>query len=198
MRKTSHLWNYLLVGVLLYLLYQSTFTWQTIEKNQEIKGNEVVFLTVEEKKYGIHKTSFDSLTESLKVWEFDEKNKQVYLKFDSLLPKNPDGKDDETKVMVMYDRGFDGTERHAEVLKVSTFPYKYELKEAEQLTVEGINKDGSVYLRYKGKKVKLEKDKSYFSYSFSGFQFTKTTIENHGIYQKEQFKKLEKPKKKSK
>jgi glycine cleavage system H protein len=163
-----------------------SFTWYKV-KGEEIKDSDkVIFVTIEEKRYGIKKPAFKSLLEGLETWSYDKVRDEVLLKFRSQLPKN------NTKAMVIYDRGFDSFERYAEVLNIFSFPFQYSFKDQPFLTIVQVNKDGDAYFNFKGKRIKLAKGKSYISWSFDDKRLTKTIIKNHGFYDKKQFKLMEK------
>lgn len=202
----KHLWFVALLLVGFNLIYQNSFSWSNKDlkaASQELKNNEnVIFLVVEDKFSSAKANSFASLSNSLKTWEFDKKKQKMYVKYEKLLPYYYSGEGskkeiiyDKTKVMVLYDRGFDSFERYSEVLSVATFPYEYYFKGNPLVSINGIDKDGTVFIEYKGKRLKLGPNNDYSSHSISGFQLSKTVIKNYGIYQKNQFLPMEKPKK---
>lgn len=194
----KYIWFVILLGIVGHFMYQSSFSWE----EAEIKSNstdltneeEVVFVVIKEEFAGVKKNGFDSLSDSLKTWEFDKKNKNLYLKYTKDLPYSSygEGKKKEivygkTKVIVLYDRGFDSFERYSEVLSISSLPYKYYFKDEPLITVHDVDSDGTVFLEFKGKLVQLKSGDSYPDLTVKGFHLAKTEIVNHGIYKKTQF-----------
>jgi hypothetical protein len=185
----------LLVG---YFIYQTSFSWEnSAEVSHEKKltnEEEVVFIVIQENYIGASNSGFDSLADSMQTWDFDEKSKKLYLKHQKSLPYTLSGSEnnkfvqyDNTKVIILYDRGFDSFERYSEVLKVSTLPYQYFFKNEPLITVHQIDSTGTVFLEFKGKQIQLKANEDYPDLSIKGFQLVKTGIQNHGIYNKKQF-----------
>lgn len=192
--KVSVIWIYVLVLMFGYFLYQLMFTWDKTFKYDEnsvsLEQNQTVFLTISEKPLTMKKASFASLRESLTLYEFDKRKDEVKLKFPSLLPKP------QTMGMVIYDRDIDAFERYSEVFSVPVFPYNYKFNNKPLLTVYHVDKDGTAFIEFRGKKIRLEPYDTYRSGHIEGYQWINTTIENHGIYSKEQFKAMKKNNKK--
>lgn len=187
-KSPKFFWVYIFIFIVFYLAYQLFFTWDISEQNDDniniIPEDRVIFLTIEEEKYGLKKASFDSLMESLQVWEFNKKTDTIYMKFDSMLPKS------NTQVMIVYDRGFDAFEKHFEVLNISSVPYHYHFKSKPFLTLHHITEDGVAYLEFNGKKLKIEPGEVRLDWSIAGFQPTKYIVTNHGFYNKDRFHKM--------
>lgn len=200
--KVRSFWIYTLFVIIFYFLYQMTFTWYSAEGKPTENNEKVVFITIEEEKYGLKRPPFDSLMDSLKIWEMNEKEIKnekkdvVELKFfESQKPK------EQTKVVVIYDKGFDSlNERYAEVINMYHFPYRYYFKEKQLITMHHVNEEGVAYFEYKGKRIKLDPDNrlhdTYMNFSFDEKRLTKTVITNHGFYDKNQFIQMGEEKKK--
>lgn len=193
-KYVNKIWIVALAFLTCYLLYQLLFVWESDfdEYTDEaiIPEDQVVFLTVSEKFYGVKKGSFNYLLDSLETWKFDRKKEEVSLKFDSQLPKS------NTQVMVIYDRGFNSFEKYSEVFSINSFPYLYYFNSEPMMTVYQITEDGVIYLNFEGKKVKLKPNESHHTWSFEGFQLSKIKVTNQGLYKKDQFKKFDEPTKK--
>lgn len=191
-KKTSIIWTIILCIFILYLLYEARFSWSEEfsepinEETTILSEDKTVFLIFEDKHYGTRRSGFNSLLESLEMWSFDETAKEVKIKYESLLPT------DTTQLMIVYDRGYDSFEKHADVLSLSTFPYEYHYKEEPLFKIYSIDMNGNVYLEYKQKRILLSSGESYHTIEFNDFKLTQTTISNKGIYDKEQFKLKEK------
>lgn len=190
----KYIWVVFLLLVVNYFIYQNSFSWNQEDENKatnRLKSNEeVIFIVVEEDYSGTQGSDFDSLSESLRTWEFDERHKKLYLKYEKLLPYTKTGEEtyyDNTKVILLYDRGFDSFERYSEVLSIATFPYKYYFNGKPFITVRSIDEDGTVFLEYKDKRIQLKPQDDYSTRAINGFQLSKTKIKNHGIYKKDQF-----------
>lgn len=185
----KNIWSFMLLIFVGYFFYHAMFSWDEPDKSEatsdSINKNEVVFVIIKEHHYGSKKGGFDSLIESLQSWEFNKRQNEVYFKSKSLLPSNRPN----TKVVVIYDRGFDSFERYSEVLAISSFPYKYHFKDKPLLTIFGVGDNGTVFMDYKGKKIKLNpEDVSPPEWSIESYKWVKTEITNYGIFNKNQFK----------
>lgn len=181
-KTTSRIWTYLLVLGIVYYVYQSSFGWTEVSGKQAIDENSVVFLTVQEQRYGVQKAGFNSLYKSLEIWKYDEENKQVNLKFEANLPGS------NTQVMFIYDRGYDSFQRFAQVTPIASFPYLYSYNDKKLLTVEGYNEEGTLFLDFKGKKIKIKSGKTYYAWSIQDLTLVKTALSNNGVFAKDQFK----------
>lgn len=191
-------WVTILILIIGYLLYQSSFSWGTSEEVTSDKAltnkEEVVFIVIKEEYAGVKKNGFDSLSTSLKTWEFDKRERKLYLKYQKSLPYTTVGTGhnkemvyDKTKVMILYDRGFDSFERYSEVLSVASLPYQYFFNGEPLITVNNVDAEGTVFLEYKGKQIQLKAEENYPEVTFKGFKLSRTEIQNHGIYKKNQF-----------
>lgn len=138
-------------------------------------------MTIKETNYGLAKRGFSSLINSLDVWQQDEKNKTVQLRFPTYLPKS------DSKVIFVYDKGFTAFEKYADVVSVSTFPYRYQFQNQLLVEINYVDKDGDIYFIYKGRKIELKPGQSYQTFGFSDFHLTKTIIQNFGFYKKNNF-----------
>lgn len=190
----KYIWVVFLLLVVNYFIYQNSFSWNQQDENNatnQLKNNEdVIFIVVEEDYSGSKGSDFDSLSESLRTWEFDERHKKLYVKYEKLLPYVKDGDAtyyDNTKVILLYDRGFDSFERYSEVVSVATFPYNYYFNGKPFISIRSIDEDGTVFLEYKDKRIQLKPEEDYSTRALNGFQLSKTNIKNHGIYKKDQF-----------
>jgi hypothetical protein len=191
--RISKFWRIGLVLLLLYLLYQNKFSWSNdfnqIVDSVELQSKQVVLLSIKEHKFGVSRTPFASLTAGLKIYEYDKKAKIVTVKFDTLLPQK------KTKIMVLYDRGFDSFEKTSEVFSVSTFPYAYDFQEKRLVSLNHVNEDGTLFLTYKDRKIRLKPNEEYWDWTLdNGFQIKVTIVKNNGIFDKTQFKAAEKQK----
>jgi len=180
-------WTIFLVLLFIYFLYHVLFFWNqdfsTEHKEKNLPTDQVAFMLIQEKTYGLKRPSFGGpLLTSLKVWDYDKDHNQVDLRFESLLPT------DKSKAMVVYDRGFESFEKHAEVFSVNSFPYRYNFKSEPFISILGMEKDGTLYVDFKGTKIKLEPGDSKRKWSFDGFQVSSIKITNNGLYKKENFK----------
>lgn len=180
-KLTSSIWTYFLILGIVYYVYQSSFGWSQVNGRQAIDAEKVVFLTVQEQRYGVQKAGFSSLYKSLEIWKYDSKNKEVDLKFEANLPRS------KTKVMFIYDRGYDSFQRFAQVTPIASFPYLYKYDNKALITVEGYNENGTLYLNYKGKKVELKSGKNYYAWSIQDRTLVKTSLTNQGLFSKDQF-----------
>ena len=183
---TSSIWTYVLVLSIIYFVYQSSFGWTEVSGHEKISEDKVVFLAVEEQRYGVQKAGFSSLYNSLEIWKYDKDKKEVDLKFEANKPGS------KTQVMFIYDRGYDSFQRFAQVTPISSFPYQYNYNEEPLIKVVSYGKDGTLYLDFKGKKVELESGQTYYAWSIQDRTLVKTALTNHGIFNKEQFKVKEK------
>lgn len=195
----KYIWVAVLLFMIGYFVYQTSYSWEEKSEvsasNKLTSNEEVIFLVIKEEYSGAKKSGFDSLSDSLKTWEFDKRHKKLYLKYKKLLPYvkvENENKDevtiyDQTKVMILYDRGFDSFESYSEVLSVASFPYEYHFNGEPLITVHSIETDGTVYLEFKGKKIQLKPGEDYPDVSVKGFQLSRTNIENQGVYKKDQF-----------
>lgn len=190
----KYIWVVFLVLVVNYFIYQNSFSWNQQDENNAsntLKNNEeVIFIVVEEEYSGVRGSEFDSLSDSLRTWEFDERHKKLYVKYEKLLPYTKVGEEtyyDNTKVILLYDRGFDSFERYSEVMSIATFPYQYYFNGKPFITIRSIDEDGTVFLEYKDKRIQLKPQEGYSARALNGFQLSKTKIKNHGIYKKDQF-----------
>lgn len=180
-------WTIFLVILFIYFVYHVLFFWNqdfsTEHKEKNLPTDQVSFMLIQEKTYGLRRPSFGGpLLNSLKVWDYNEDKNQVYFRFESLLPT------EKSKVMVVYDRGFESFEKHAEVFSVNSFPYRYNFKSQPFISISGMDKDGTLYVDFKGTKIKLEPGDSTRKWSFDGFQMSSIKITNNGLYKKENFK----------
>jgi len=181
-------WTVLLALLTFYFLYQWLYGWNHSGASEgavsEIAEDQVAFVVIKENNFPSKSSSFKPLLEGLKVWEMNEEENKIRFKFDTLLPT------DKSKVMLVYDRGFESFERHAEVFSVNIFPYQYYFEQEPFVSVYDADKDGTVYLEFKGKRIKLGPNDSYRTFSFNGIQGAWIKIENHGLFKKDQFKYL--------
>lgn len=182
MNRVSNIWVFLTLMLFIYLIYQSSFTWYKVEGETKKDNEDVVLITIQEKRYGMVKRTFESLEEKLKTWELNRENKEVKFKYISQLPG------EETKVVMIYDRGYDSFERFAKVLNVYTIPSQYKFDNKPFISIESVNENGDVYLVFEGKKIKIERGEKYRDWKIEDYWLTKTVIENNGIYKKEDFK----------
>lgn len=201
----KYIWVVFLVLVVNYFIYQNSFSWSHSDEKEAtntLKSNEdVIFIVVEEDYSGVKGNEFDSLSESLQTWAFDERHKKFYLKYEKLLPYVKTGEEtyyDNTKVILLYDRGFDSFERYSEVVSIATFPYKYYFNKKPFIAITSIDEDGTVFLEYKDKRIQLKPEERYSTRAVNGFQLSKTTIKNHGVYKKDQFLPFKEAKEKAK
>lgn len=185
----------LLCCMVVSLLYQYSYvTTSTNAGNfdNKIPEKKVAFILIKENRYGANKTSFNSLTEHLKTWGFNEEKERIDVKFESMLPS------EDSKVVVIYDRGFDSFERYSDLFFVRSFPYEYYFKNQPLISVKGVSSDGSVDLVYNGKRISLDPEQSYPEYDVSNFQFIHTEITNFGFFNHDQFHLMKKDKKEEK
>lgn len=178
----------MLVILIAYFCYQSTFTWYNAEGKSEVKKDKVLFVTITEHRFGSKGSGMDSIDNKLSNYSFDEDKEIVKLKNEVQLPKK--GK---TKVVVIYDRGFESFEKHSEVLPISDFPFQYSLNDQPYFNVQNVDEDGNVYFTFKDKKVKVNLHKTYTDISIN----ERVVIKNHGYYKLDQFQLMEKKKKKA-
>lgn len=203
----KYFWVVLLVVIIGYFLYQSSFSWEKkaeVSATNTLKSKEdVIFIVIEESYSGVKNSGFDSLSESLQTWDFNKRTKKLSVKYENLLPytmgEDENGNEvlnyDQTKVIILYDRGFDSFERYSEVLSVASFPFVYHFKDEPFVTIHSIEEDGTVFLEFKGKQIQLKQGEDYPDMSVKGFQLVRTKIENQGIYKKNQFVPFESTKK---
>lgn len=189
LKSPSNLWRYVFVLFVIILLYQFHRSWDestTFKKtDNNVPKDSVVFFTIEEKYYGGSKKGFDSLLNSLRTLEHDEDEKKVKLKFEAHLPK------DNSKVMFVYDKGFSSYEKYMDVVSMGTFPYQYRFKGKPLVEIQHVDKNGDIYLLFKGKKIHLKPNQSYQSFGFDDFHLSRTKITNHGFYKKKNFTLLD-------
>lgn len=192
-KKPSNLWRYVFFLFLFILIYQFHNSWDNDvsfdSTNKNIPEDSVAFLTIKEHNYGLNSRGFDSLMESLHTWEHNEKDKKVELKFEAYLPKQ------NSKVLFVYDKEFTTFEKYVDVVSVSTFPYNYRFRDKPLVEVHHVDENGNIYFLYKDKKIHLKPGQTYQSFGFSEFRFTRTVIENHGFYKKDDFSLFEEEKK---
>lgn len=198
----KYFWAFVLLILACYFLYQGTFSYssnevEVVANNELKKEDDVIFVVIEESFLGQKDKGFKSLKENLESFKFDEKEGLVYFKHKNHLPyyiQENDGSKDyqfsNTKIIVVYDKGKDSFERYTEVVSLSTFPYTYYSDNKKLFTVEGINSDGTVFLNFNEKTIKLSKDDKYSDMAFEDFQLNRTSIKNYGIFNKKQFKEL--------
>lgn len=186
-KKVASIWTILLVLFLVFLIYQSAFSWNDkapLQKAEieELESDETVFMTIKNKHYFVQNSSMQSIREALEMWSFDEDRGRVELKHSSLMPT------DKTKMMLIYDRGYNSFERDSSVLSLINFPYNHYFEGEKMFVVTGVSAKGDVYMSYGDKKIHLKPGETYWTYSTEGYKLTKTTIENYGLYDKDQFK----------
>lgn len=155
--------------------------------NSTIDENATAFVVIEEKTVPSKNSSLEPLLKGLEMWKYNEDENEVLFKFDTLLPTS------KSKVMVVYDRGFESFERRADVFSVNNFPYDYYVEDQPLISVYDADSDGTVYLEYEGKRIKLAPNDTYRTAELKGFKLSFISIHNHGLLQKEQFKSLYKP-----
>jgi hypothetical protein len=182
-------WLLFFISVVLLFSYQSLFSWNKEEKEMEktstIKKENVVFVVIEEHQMGNERTGFESLFDNLQTWKFDKKKEKISVKYTSWLPK------ENTKAILLYERRLDSFQRFSDALVVNHFPYQYYFEDAPLLTIHHIEKDGTVQLMFKGKKIEVKSGETYPDWSFNDWKLTKTTIVNHGLVNKKRFTLME-------
>jgi hypothetical protein len=183
-KLTSSIWTYALILGIVYYVYQSSFGYTAVKGKEAMDPNQVVFVTIEEQRYGVQKAGFDSLYKELEVWKYHKKSGEVDLKFKANQPQPGD----RTKVMLIYDRGFDSFQRFAQVTPITSFPYQYDYEEKPFVNIESYNDSGTIYIDYRGKKIKLESGKTYYAWNIKDRTLVKTVLTNHGIMDKAKFK----------
>lgn len=204
--KPRFIWIVLLGLIIFDFSYNAMFSWNEsfaeAPHEVQVKPDEVAFVTIEEKPITLKRSSFQSLQESLTSWKFDEENKTVYLKFRGLFSdQDADGNvhlGKDTKSMVIYKQGIDAFESRSEVLPIPSFPYQYKFQNEPLFKMYHVEKDGTVLLDFRGKKIKLPPGKNYYGKYIEGYQPKIVVIKNHGLYSKNQFKLMEDTDKKDK
>ncbi len=186
-RNSSPFWTVIAAITLLFLSVQIFFVdhrYTKEEKQVEFPENRTIFFTVKESQPSLRKKGFDTLKESLKLWEYDEEKKTVYLREISLMPTKY------TPLLVIYDNGYDSYEKQENIVPISSFPFS--LKDSgTSLQINQINKSGKVYFQYRDKELSLEPGEVYRLPYFDGFRLKLVTIKNHGLFKTKQFKVLE-------
>jgi len=183
-KKTSPLWTIIVVVGLLFLIIQSFYVDHNYAKTQNIADfpiNKTIFFTVKEHQFTIHKKGFDSLNESLKLWEYDKKDNNVYLREEALMPTQY------TPLMVIYDRGEDTYEKQENMVPVSSFPFSFK-NAGTSLQVNQVDKNGKVYFQYQDKELSLNSGDTYRLPYFDGYRLKMVTIKNHGLFSSKQFR----------
>jgi hypothetical protein len=173
--------------VLLFLslfLYQNSFV--SHHKSQKVfenplKEDETIFVSIKDHNFSLRKKGFDSLTESLRFWNYDNKTGNVFLKEQSLLPS------EFTPLVFVYDRGNDSFEKQENVLPISTFPY-FIYQNNFELEIIDIDKEGTLYFHFQDKKLSLEKGQTYKTLFLDGLKVRSISIENFGLKKLNQFK----------
>lgn len=192
MKKPSNLWRYVFFIFLFTLIYQFHNSWNSDVEFDSSKKNipedSVAFLTIREQHYGLNKRGFDSLLNSLDTWKHNEDDQKVKLKFEAYLPK------ENSKVLFVYDKEFTTFEKYVDVVSVPTFPYHYRFQDKPLLEIHHIDENGNIYFLYKDKKIHLKPGQTYQAFGFSEFRLSRTIIENHGFYKKENFTLFEEEK----
>lgn len=190
MFKIKSIWTILAITILGYITYQTAFAFNeknviedTIE-NVEIPEDKTIFLMVTDEHYGVSTSEIKQIRENINLWEFDKKTDQIFLKHNSMLPN------ERTKIMAIYDKGYDSFEHHADVLSLINTPYEHFYDGESVFKILGIGEDGSIQIEYKGKIINLAAGESYWSFGTEGYKLTKTVIKNYGIYDKSQFMKM--------
>lgn len=198
----KYCWVIVLALFVIYLLYQLTFSYSTDEvdvvaNNELTKEEDVIFVVIDESYIGKKDKGFKSLDENLNSFDFNKKEGKIYFKYKNQLPyytQDNDGTEEKTysntKIIVVFDKGKDSFEHYTEVVSLSTFPYAYYLDNEKIFSVEGINSDGTVFMSFKDKTIKLTPDGSYSDFAFQNFQLTKAKIKNYGIMSKDNFIQL--------
>ena len=192
MKITSNIWRYVFFVFVIFLLYQLHSSWDDSSdfnnRSNHVSKDDVLFLTIDEYHYGTNSRGFDSLMNSLRTWEHDEKNDKVKFKFDSYLPK------DNTKALFVYNTELSTFEKYVDVVPVSTLPYEYNFQNSPLLQISHIDKDGDIYFVFKGKKIHLKQGETYQNFGISDFRLSRIKIKNHGFYKKDNFSLMNPPK----
>ncbi|MED2737432.1 hypothetical protein [Bacillus toyonensis] len=192
-KRTSVLWTVIASLLILFLIHQNMYVDHSFSKGHtktDIPDTKTVFFTVKEHQFTMQKKGFDSLFESLKLWEYDEDKETVYLREESLLPTKY------TPLMVIFDKGNDSFEKQENILPISSFPFS--LKDSgSSFQVNHVDKDGTVYFQYRDKELSVAEGETYRLLWMQGFRLKMTTIENHGLFDKKQFKVLKSSEKSS-
>lgn len=202
--SASPLWLLLFLAIVCVFLFQHFYTWSdgahAAKEERSLPEGRAVFLTFEETSFGTKKRGFDPLFTSLESYRYDKKEQLVWLKpvesgssvreggtRPTQLPQSG------TQVMAIYDKGFDSFQKKEDVLPVSAFPYRYLQNEALFFEIRSIDKDGNVYLTFRGKRLKLEPHRFYPDVWFEGLRMKTMIIKNHGVFRHDQFKEHEEP-----
>lgn len=169
-------WFTILLGVLLYLIYQYSFVIPSLSAqplNNEVPKGKAVFLLIKENRYGTHHSGFSSLNEELQTWK-EEKGK-ILFRYPSMLPPSA------AKVVVIYDRGLDSFESYSVPFSVSSLPYVYYFQDKEFLTINRVSGDGTVELIFNGKRLLISPQDDYPTWSYDRLQVVQTEIRNIGL-----------------
>lgn len=184
-QKTSIVWLVILILFFIYLLYQSAFAWNEQvsmpDAGDSIPKDKTAFVIVKDTHLFVQSSGIKAVEDSLEMWNYDKKQEKVILKHENLLPQS------NTQMMLIYDKGHDSFERHTEVLSLLKFPYEHYYKKENIFSVNGVAKNGDIYMTYKNQRVHLAPGEKYRTFSTEGYKFTITTIENYGLYDKNQF-----------
>lgn len=187
-KNYSPFWTVIVIAVLLFLIGQNVFVDHHYAQQQNTKDfpeNKTVFFTVKEHQFSIRKKGFETLLDSLKLWEYDKKKDIVYLREESLMPTQY------TPLLVIYDKGYDSFEKQENIVPISSFPFS--LKNAgTSFQVNHVDEDGKVYFQYLDKELSLDSGDTYRLPYFDGMQLKMVTIQNHGLFDTKQFKVLKK------
>jgi len=183
-KKTSPLWTVVVAVGLLFLIIQSFYidhNYAETQNKADFPINKTIFFTVKEHQFTLRKKGFDSLNESLKLWEYDKKENNVYLREETLMPTQF------TPLMVIYDRGQDTFEKQENMIPVSSFPFSFK-NAGTSLQINQVDKNGKVYFQYQDKELSLEAGDTYRLPYFDGFRLKMVTIKNHGLFDSKQFR----------
>lgn len=183
-KKSYLFWFVSFAAILIVLLYQNSFV-----EHHEVKGafenplkeDETIFISIKDHNFSFRKKGFDPLTDSLKFWDYNEKNGEIFLKEQSLLPS------EFTPVVFVYDRGNDNFEKQENVLPISTFPY-FIHQNSFEIEIIDISKEGEMFFRSQDKELSLKAGQTYKTVFLDGLKIRSITIENFGIKKLDQFR----------
>ena len=183
-KKSYIFWMILLLVFLSLFLYQNSFV--SHHKAQKVfenplKEDETIFVSIKDHNFSLRKKGFDSLTERLRFWDYDNKTGNVFLKEPSLMPSKY------TPLVFVYDRGNDSFEKQENVLPISSFPY-FIYQNNFELEVIDIDKEGTLYFHFQDKEMSLEKGQIYKTTFLDGLKVRTISIENFGLKKLNQFK----------
>lgn len=183
-KRISPLWTIVAAIIILFLIIQNSYVDHDYPKDQNQKDfpeNRTIFLTVKEHQFTIRKRGFDSLNDSLKLWEFNKDDNNVYLREESLMPTQY------TPLMVIYDKGQDTFEKQENMVPISSFPFSFK-NAGTSFQVNQVTKNGKVYFKYLDKELSLKSGQSYTLPYLDGITLKLVTIKNHGMFASKQFR----------